>query len=598
MSSSTFNLKKNILLRAGAGAGKTTALTELFFRFTDEFRNEYGRMPRIVITTFTRKATQEIKERLLKIALEKKSSELFQFVGSKSFVHISTIHGILSNFLREQSSELGMSPDFQVITNIESKKVSMGIIRSVFKENNRFSVLLETMGFNQIQVALEDSFDNWIRFPDSTYITAENQIELAHKELQCIGKKLILICEELLLQTQEKKYVNYYQPIMNWDWSLENDQLSDFISKAQFFFNENIKPRMTKNVYDPLLDQKFNESKKELLSFINSESLSLEFLKEHDEVCSIFNELIQLYSKRILEHKLSTGMITMSDLERLSLFLMRQCPSSAESFSKNWDYWMVDEYQDTSPLQVELLKSLIGQSKSFVVGDPQQSIYLFRGARSEVFHWKHEEIHKNNDFYEFKKDNWRSTPEVLGFLNYFFSIFNSTEFSSMTTQKKPVNPGQVVAEIISINENASSEQGDERIDDLDQSESLVVTERIQNLLQKGVLPETICVLARTNRMIDQIATGLTNHSVPICVHNSGSFFSRREVTDAMALAKFILNPHDNLNLITLLRSPWFYISDSDISSFCQTNSNSIWKSIAEYSHPSLVHLNEIRCWPI
>ncbi|RYZ62565.1 MAG: hypothetical protein EOP09_18675, partial [Proteobacteria bacterium] len=69
----------NIILRAGAGAGKTTALTHLFLDYASGFKELHKNFPRVVITTFTRKATQELKERLLHLALEKQRQDLFHY---------------------------------------------------------------------------------------------------------------------------------------------------------------------------------------------------------------------------------------------------------------------------------------------------------------------------------------------------------------------------------------------------------------------------------------------------------------------------------------------------------------------------------------
>ena len=84
--------------------------------------------------------------------------------------------------------------------------------------------------------------------------------------------------------------------------------------------------------------------------------------------------------------------LTISDLENYSLRLIQSFPDAAHEFSQTWDFFMIDEYQDTSPLQVEILNRIVGEKPCFIVGDPQQSIYLFRGARSEVFDAKESEL--------------------------------------------------------------------------------------------------------------------------------------------------------------------------------------------------------------
>lgn len=100
MSSPTFELN-NIIVRAGAGAGKTTRLTQTVLDVAQGFKKKHARWPRVVVTTFTRKATQELRERLVTVTCRDQSQELLQYVSSPSQVFISTIHGVLNLFLKQ-----------------------------------------------------------------------------------------------------------------------------------------------------------------------------------------------------------------------------------------------------------------------------------------------------------------------------------------------------------------------------------------------------------------------------------------------------------------------------------------------------------------
>ena len=83
MSSPTFELKTEIV-RAGAGAGKTTRLTRQVLDVVSEFYKNHQRYPHLVVTTFTRKATQELRERLMLAAVERGDWNLLEYVSSKS----------------------------------------------------------------------------------------------------------------------------------------------------------------------------------------------------------------------------------------------------------------------------------------------------------------------------------------------------------------------------------------------------------------------------------------------------------------------------------------------------------------------------------
>ena len=119
------------------------------------------------------------------------------------------------------------------------------------------------------------------------------------------------------------------------------------------------------------------------------------------------------------EYKRRTGELTLADLDSLALQIIEKFPDSAEEFSSTWDYFMLDEYQDTSPLQVKILNAIIRDKTCFVVGDPQQSIYLFRGARSEVFEKKQTEMQQSGAQVDFLETNYRSEPTLMNFINLF-----------------------------------------------------------------------------------------------------------------------------------------------------------------------------------
>jgi ATP-dependent helicase/nuclease subunit A len=232
---------------------------------------------------------------------------------------------------------------------------------------------------------------------------------------------------------------------------------------------------------------------------------------------------------------------------------------------------MVDEYQDTSPDQVRLLEKLIGNRPYFIVGDPQQSIYLFRGSRSEVFHEKVDAVANEGGETKVKLVNYRSTPEVLSFINTYFTKLSS-DFSAMEADPLKIlseNKDPVVQIIQTSDDKKQSED----------SELLTAMARVQELLKSGISPEKICILARTHKTLEGLARLAHSLRVPVQLHSQSQFYERREVMDALAILKFLVNPHDNINLVALLRSPWFVISDSEILKYCHSFEYSYWFEI-------------------
>ena len=319
------------------------------------------------------------------------------------------------------------------------------------------------------------------------------------------------------------------------------------------------------------------------------------------------------FSSAFRKAKLAKGMLEISDLETFAMDCLRSYPETAVSFAQDWDYWLIDEYQDTSPFQVELLRALSGQSPNFIVGDPQQSIYLFRGARSEVFAIKEQEILANAGKQSFLKTNRRSQPELLIFLNDFFSRLE-TPFEPMhpfIKEGAAIVPNHLSATIFidpSLTPDSEEDDGASGRSDEDQSraesstghptgqrngpsnghsresssddlELRALLAHVQKLVANGAGFDEICILGRTNQVLAEIATLLNHYNLPTHVHASSGFFDRREIRDALALLKFLVNPHDNFNLIEVLRSPWFRLSDDVLV-------ESLYSSTATHDAPS------------
>ncbi len=594
MSSATPQLK-NTILRAGAGAGKTTTLTKTFLQFADDFKNRHQKFPRIVVTTFTRKATQELKERLLKKALEEKRDDLFQFVSSRSQVQISTIHGVLSLFLSRYGSSIGLTPDYSILSEIEVRRHARKIMRKYILENSQLQELLEEYDFQTLESALLQYFSEKIIFPKATFISKLDLQKETKKLIDGLGGCLKNVCLEIESEADNDKWKDYASSLRTFNWSVEDADFAGFFERLQSLWDFSTKPQFRKATppFSLSLNEELEELRDRVDKLLEQPRYRPEFWEKHQKNCELFEELANGFCDDFLKLKLENGFLSMADLETLAYKIMKDSPESAEKFSLEWDFWMVDEYQDTSPVQVELLRKLVGDRPVFVVGDPQQSIYLFRGARSEVFHDKVKEIEAEDGDVQVKLVNYRSSPEVLEFFNHYFTRIGR-QFASMTPDpnKEKKGPADPVVQVV------RTETGE---DDEVSAETLAAVSRIQELLNEGVSPEQICVLSRTHRTLEDISKVAQEYGVPLQLHSGSGFYERREVLDALAILKFLVNPHDNANFVALLRSPWLHVSDSELLTYCHSYKHSFWKEALRVldskptEHP-LHLLKQLQAW--
>lgn len=581
--SSEITSMRTTILKAGAGAGKTTTLIRLFEDVALDFYKAHKRFPKIVLTTFTRKATQEIRERLLTAALKKDQPAMFRFINQRSRVHISTIHGVLSLFLSQFGKELGLAPEFELATPSEIQFRQRRILKDLLLKNADWLELIEVYEISNLLSMLDQYYQQHFLNENMQVIGPEELKNLSQNILKDISHKGFHFFETISSNPLSESWREYLAPFA----TLKSPQTVTVEGLRSLFNNLGRKPPFNKKrpAFDESLHEDFKEFLEDSKKSVELESLQDSFISRHTQLAEKFDSLAKSFCEMTFKERLEDSVLGMSDLEAFSLCLIRRFPWTAKKFSTQWDYWMIDEYQDTSPLQVELLQHLVGGKPHFIVGDPQQSIYLFRGARSDVFHNKVNEIQTAGGDVKSALTNYRSTAPLLEFINSYFS--NNPAFSKMVPFKSD-SPDNLCAEALIIDggENAF------------EAEKAAILGLIQEKLDQGVPAQEICVLSRTNRILEDLAQMAFSSGLPVQLHSAGKFSSRREVLDFLAIMKFLVNPHDNLNFLSVLRSPWFRLPDSKILVLTEIPRASVWSNwnnhLADFENATLAELKNYR----
>ena len=550
---------KNEIVRAGAGAGKTTRLTQKVIAIAQEYKQKNGNWPRLVVTTFTRKATQELRERLIIQACKSGNSELIQYVSSKNMLFISTIHGVFGKFLRDYGQLFDLDPNYKIVSDKENQRIARKILKSIIIDEPANLEMLENFSFKEILEMSRVYFRKLLEFGE-LYVATERDFDaLLKKRLGQVSQSLVQKIDTIIddIDPEEEWHKSLQSlKVLAKSWTNEDYDIESWFSQPLKL------PRITgKGI------QGVKESLKEIKSYVKD---SVEKLVAHPGYIPsnwsqfiqrgrLLEQIFKKFSVAFLQEKLQTAKLEMSDVELISLYYLRKEPLIGGAFSSDWNFWLIDEYQDTSPLQVEILNLLIGSSSSYIVGDPQQSIYLFRGARSEVFNQKENSIQSSGGLVSSLQRNWRSDPELLLFFNFLFSQVGE-QFIAMEPKSEELDPDKIIATII----NSKKLEGNSRAEkELSETDSIVSYIEMKAL--KGASLEQICILGRTNKVLEELVGPLEKKGIPVNVHSASGFYRRREIQDLLALLKFLLNPHDNLNFLTLVRSPWFRIDDRSLS---------------------------------
>ncbi|MBU2723879.1 ATP-dependent helicase [Acidithiobacillus ferridurans] len=238
------------------------------------------------------------------------------------------------------------------------------------------------------------------------------------------------------------------------------------------------------------------------------------------------------------KEKFASQTVDFADLILLSNRLFRTREDIAKTFQKKLRMILVDEFQDTNPIQLEFIHHLSNTGKSvstFVVGDDDQSIYGWRGADADIFQtfMNH---HQPCELVRLE-ENYRCTSVVLDAANAVIQHNETRIGKNLWTQRQDVGPFGL----------SVYADGDREAD--------AVAEQIGTALQQGASPKEIAILYRVNAMSRPLEKALIVRSIPYKVFGGLNFYQRREVKDAMAYLRLTADPRDDAAFMRAIAVP-------------------------------------------
>lgn len=239
-----------------------------------------------------------------------------------------------------------------------------------------------------------------------------------------------------------------------------------------------------------------------------------------------------LYQKKLLEN----NGIDFDDLILLTVQLFREHADILDRYQERWPYLCVDEYQDTNHAQAVLINLLAEKYRNLcVVGDPDQSIYSWRGADvSNILDFRR----KYPEATEVKlEQNYRSTQVILDAANAAIRKNKSRQEKTLWTDK---SGGDKIC-IMQL--------GDERL------EAEWVVQEIMRLTRAGTPYSKCVILYRTNAQSRILEEVLLRHGIPHRIIGGVKFYARKEVKDVLAYLRLTQNPSDNLALLRVVNTP-------------------------------------------
>ena len=229
--------------------------------------------------------------------------------------------------------------------------------------------------------------------------------------------------------------------------------------------------------------------------------------------------------------------VDFDDLIMTPVLLFRQQPEILAKWQRRIRYLLVDEYQDTNLAQYELVKTLVNDKQALtVVGDDDQSIYAWRGARPENLMQLQEDFPSLNIIK--LEQNYRSTGRILKAANTL--IDNNPHLISKALWSE-LGPGDPLRFISSENEEAECER--------------VVNEIIDMRLKRRCKYSDFAVLYRGNYQAKLVEIKLQAQNIPYEITGGQSFYAKTEIKDIMAYLRLIINPDDDNALLRIINTP-------------------------------------------
>lgn len=458
---------RSVIVSAAAGSGKTRVLVERYIGLLAE-----GYAPeKILVITFTRKAAAQLKERTMRELLRRNEPGMKLLTPRVSAAPISTIHSFCSQLIREFASKLDIDPSFvtleeDVAEEMKERSFRRIVLRYAREEESResYANLLRLFGTGRDDSGLKamvfELFEFLRRLPEPEMLTNKwlgmyKETEKAKTFEETAWGKLymeslgIRVNEfKILFEARKSAYGKLPIPFnwrdqMEFEIAMVNGILNafpDIVKMAVIADGDWVDKRMpSKKEGDDERAIKWKEDWKQFRDSI-AKNFAEEWLSPPDEMLGDLRRLwnggsLQFLLKIVKEFglayatsKKNANSLDFADLERQAYRLISEVASGdelvANAVEQRFTHILMDEYQDTNPLQDAIVDRLAASenARAFRVGDVKQSIYRFRHAEPDLFQDRYNDSEDSESEECGNRrvdlaDNFRSAQPIVNFVN-------------------------------------------------------------------------------------------------------------------------------------------------------------------------------------
>lgn len=610
---------KNVVVVAGAGTGKTAVLISKMAVYLlgesyrrDKAKPDEKRVDELLALTFTEKAAAEMGERLLeflrKLAVSEEESDLdgpvFDLVANPLMtvyglsrdliglrakaalehvdrIETSTIHSFCASLLRSFPLEASLSPEFVVDTDNTLLEETVDrlweahakpILRNAggLPDGWRmvFDAGLTLNDFRQFIVAMTAS-----TVPTAALLDARSLIGDAQRHRQRIRATLPtlggLAARLLAYQFPQKHKIAQFTDALRGIAEMHVDKLASGLRA-----DESIRALLktpTEKLLTKTACQKLGSDVADVAGEIESaRGFLLDAISFQPAVLGAIHRICAPVVARGREVLKQQGIVPYNHLLLYGAELLQQNSDVAKRLRSQYQLILLDEVQDTDPLQFDIVKPMRtgshrepgwGDTGSFVVGDPKQSIYLFRGADTEAFSHEVKLLEKENSQLIDITANFRSDPRIISFVNAVGGrLFRLGEhppdlqppyvpLTASVEESEESLPVRVIRYGVAGMSNARP-----NVDELARVEAEIVTRHLIQCQREGREWRDLAVLMPTRNGSDELISALQRQSVPFVFSGTKTFYRRQEVVDTVNFLVSLLDPGDKGALFAFLGS--------------------------------------------
>ncbi len=621
---------KTILVSAAAGSGKTAVLVERIIRRILDEDAAYN-VDELLVMTFTRAAAAEMKERIanrIRIEMENAGSNSHTYrrlryqLALIDSARIMTIDSFCLSIIREHIDKTELDPSFRVADSSELMLIKEDVLDKLMEDmyadrNEDFIRLLDSFAGVRSDKKIRDYIENLYNMAVATawpekwleslidnkkddswedYIVRYikhvagdiiSDIELAIdicRENDGMGSYLGTFETELAYLI-DLKYADTYDEIRH---ALAATEFSN-IGRCSKDTPEDAKNRAKaiRDAYKKLIKENL------IPDFTADEDMLYKEEAYSRDISRALVELVREYIKRLGEEKLRRNIADFSDLEHFALQILWNEDGTktdiAREYASEFKEIYVDEYQDSSMVQDELVRA-IESGNVFMVGDVKQSIYAFRQAKPEIFVSKYNKF----AFYDADKEdsevkivldrNFRSRTGVINSINeLFYRIMDEPvggvvydEHAALTLGadykelEKKMNTELVICAKEQVGEDEDGRAYEarvvaDRIKHMVDVEQLIVRDAHTGEYRKIRYSDIVILCRVISGFAETFVDVLTLEGIPAHAQTSTGFFDTLEIKLVLAMLASIDNPYIDIEFAAYLHSYMVGISDTELA---------------------------------